>query len=199
MSRRFRLLKPAFKAHYDIISDDDAEQRQFYVDIKVKPFSKSVPGLTLYAGSDNSDNAPILGASYKPAFSETIKVAFGDPGQTSHVEWEELEKTKLSRFEYKWSTYMPSKDTSDDEDRLTDLLWKRTSSEGVDGVQPSSWSPRNWKLTGDDGVVLAVFTSDKGIGKAGTLEIRADKGADWDIKVLMTLVCIYHRASQGGG
>lgn len=193
MARRFRLLKPAFKAHYDIISEEDPEL-QFYIDIKVNPFSPTVPGLTLYS---SPDKAAILGASYKPAFSETIKVAFGDPS-TAQVEWEQLEKTRLSRFEYKWSTYMPSK-TNDEEDTLTDLMWKRTSSQGVDGAQPSAWSSRNWKLVTDDGVVLAVFTSDKGIGKVGTLEIRVAKGPDWDVKVLMTLVCMYHRASQGGG
>lgn len=188
MTKRFHLKKPALKAHYNIVSQDDPSLT-YHVALR-KAFSMDQPSLKLKA-SDAAD-APVLAVSWKPALSETIKVAFGDPADEATVQWEELTKTKKSRFEYAWLT--------NDGQKLT---WKRTSSESVEGAPlPSSWSPRNWKLVDDETqAVLAVFTSDKGIGLGGTLEIRDEKeGSDeWQVRVVMTLSCIFRRTTQGGG
>lgn len=192
MTKRFHLKKPAFKAHYTITSQDDSDPKNpasYHVAIR-KAFATDTPSLTLTDGSEDGPGANVLAASWKPALSENMKVAIGDPADEKNVQWEELHKAKISRFEYNWLT--------NDGQKLT---WKRTSSEGVDGATPSKWSPRNWKLVDDETQdVLAVFTADKGLTMAGTLEIRDDKDGseEWEIRVIMTLSCMFHRTTQGG-
>lgn len=192
MTRLYKLTKPAFKTHYDLVSDG----KNYFIDINTKPFSPKTPALTFYLGTDKSGTA--IGGTYRPAFTETFKLAFGDPFSDQEPIWEDLQKTRVSVFEYKWSADLPSKIEEGRNERRT-FIWKRTKTVAVDGSEPLSWSQRNWKLVeeGQD-TVLAVFTAERSIGKCGTLQISVD----WEgleEKVVMTLVSMYHRTMQGGG
>ncbi|KAL7947991.1 hypothetical protein V8C42DRAFT_271414 [Trichoderma barbatum] len=183
MPRIFQITRQWFKYDYHITPEGE----ETLYKIKNSPFPRGGnPDLALLDGPDKT--ASPLVVCHMPAFSRHFKIGFGDPADPEDIIWEDFLKPKLGGCERKISASF-SKDGAICESgkgHREEFTWKRTHHVGVPGKKLGHSALRNRKLIDERGEVVAVFTFDK----TGWLQINVDKGRDFDVMVMMTLVSI---------
>lgn len=179
--RTWKLSKPAFSRHYDIRANNDSSPVAFVVDLST--FTRNKPNLTLHRGSSLKDNPPAVACVHTPKSSRSFTLGIGDPS-SPNIHWEDVKREGLTGFEYSFPCVL-------DGSKPTQLTWKKTSRESVQGMKASKFSQKDFKLVDGQGRVVAVFTHETGVTSCGTLEIRGDWGEDVDLKVLMTVTTLY--------
>lgn len=190
MSRLFQIVRPAFKLSYQIIPD--GEEEPLY---KVK--NHSLPGnrpdLALHSGPDLT--TPILASCYMPKFSRHCKIGFGDPTSGESIIWEDFFKPKKSSCERNISVSFSSGDIVSETGKgeREQLTWKRTNHVHVPGKKFHAATKRNRKLIDERGELVAIFTHDLKIGVEGWLQINVDRGRDYDVLVMITVLAIIEK------
>jgi hypothetical protein len=222
-ARQFLVYKNAFRRHYDLRTTPDGPIL-YYGDIS--EFTIGTPDLTLHEGK--SAKSPVVAAIHYGVFTRAFKfgIAASVPAATDSasptadddMRWEDVTKDSAAHG-YIFSTDLArppleangggSSNMSGDKRRF---IWKRTRTVGVEGDKPSMWSSRNWKLVeagaqrGSQDGIIAVFTSDRTLTKAGTIEVRTNHGLAFDRLVFVTALALYEKdrrraqsSSSGGG
>ncbi|KAM0519143.1 hypothetical protein ACHAPE_004143 [Trichoderma viride] len=187
MSRLFQIMRPAFKLSYQIIPD--GEEEPLYK-VKNQPLPGNRPDLALHSGPDLA--TPILVSCYMPKFSRHCKIGFGDPTSGEPIVWEDFFKPKKSSCERNISVSFSSGDIVSETGKgeREQLTWKRTNHVSVPGKKFHAATKRNRKLIDERGEVVAIFTHDIKVGVEGWLQINVDRGRDFDVLVMITVLAI---------
>lgn len=149
------------------------------------------PDLTFHAGADTS--SPVVGVCKYGHFSSNTEIGLGDPAHPHSMKWERMSRQGTLNIRY--SFRMAFGDRSPET-----FIWKNTRSHG-------SGITGNLKLvreTSQD--VIAIFSASNGFTrKAGTLEIAAAYGNEFQFMVLITAIALCESrqrrqaAAAGGG
>ncbi|KAJ4865323.1 hypothetical protein T069G_01853 [Trichoderma breve] len=183
MSRVFQITKPVFKYDYQIIPEGE----ETLYKVKNSPFPRGgTPDLALLDGPDKT--APVLVVCHMPKFSRHFKIGFGDPADPDSIIWEDFIKPKIGGCERRISVSFASDGSicETGQGQREEFTWKRTHHVGVDGKKLHHSRLRNRKLIDERGEVVAIFTFDK----TGWLQINLDRGRDFDVMVMVTLLSI---------
>ncbi|KAL7922780.1 hypothetical protein ACQKWADRAFT_320463 [Trichoderma austrokoningii] len=187
MSRIFQIVRPAFKLSYQILAPDGEEP--LYA-VKNQPLPGNRPDLALHSGPDPA--SPILVSCYMPKFSRHCKIGFGDPTSGEPMVWEDLFKPKKSSCERTISVSLSSGDIVSEtgQGEREQFTWKRTNHVCVPGKKLHKATKRNRKFVDERGEVVAIFTHAIKVGVEGWLQIKVDRGRDFDVLVMITALAI---------
>lgn len=151
---------------------------------------------------------PIVACVGSFSIERRFKIMLGDPREHGLVDAEPKVENITDGEHLPWESIgMDSKQPTWALDlpggKRRNFAWKHTRHAAVDGVAPSKFTYRGYKLVELDGEkessgedVLAVFSCAKGLTNSGTLQINVDLGHKFEHMTILTLICVFERSKQ---